>query len=38
MKIKSPHPEKPKGADEGILKGMGLFKENNNKNKTKVQL
>ena len=32
------HPEKPKGADEGILKGMYLFKENNSKNKTKVQL
>ena len=32
------HPEKPKGSDEGILKGMYLFKENNNKNKTKVQL
>ena len=32
------HPEKPKGCDEGILKGMYLFKENNNKGKTKVQL
>ena len=32
------HPEKPKGADEGILKGMYLFKENKNNNKTKVQL
>ncbi|MBA1338080.1 MAG: pyruvate dehydrogenase E1 component [Pelagibacterales bacterium] len=32
------HPAKPKGADEGILKGMYLFKENNNKGKTKVQL
>ena len=32
------HPEKPKDSDEGILKGMYLFKENNNKNKTKVQL
>ncbi|MDA8822320.1 pyruvate dehydrogenase (acetyl-transferring), homodimeric type [Candidatus Pelagibacter bacterium] len=32
------HPEKPKGSDEGILKGMYLFKENNNKGKTKVQL
>ena len=31
------HPEKPKGADEGILKGMYLLKENNNKGKTKVQ-
>jgi pyruvate dehydrogenase E1 component len=33
-----PHPEKPKGADEGIIKGMYLFKENNNKGKIKVQL
>ena len=32
------HPEKPEGSDAGILKGMYLFKENNNKNKTKVQL
>ena len=32
------HPEKPKGSDEGILKGMYLFKENNNNGKTKVQL
>jgi pyruvate dehydrogenase E1 component len=32
------HPEKPKGCDEGILKGMYLFKENNNRGKTKVQL
>ena len=32
------HPEKPKGCDEGILKGMYLFKEGNNKGKTKVQL
>jgi len=32
------HPEKPKGCDEGILKGMYLFKENNNKGKIKVQL
>ena len=32
------HPEKPKGCEEGILKGMYLFKENNNKGKTKVQL
>ena len=32
------HPEKPKGSEEGILKGMYLFKENNNKGKTKVQL
>ena len=33
-----PHPEKPKDADSGILKGMYLFEENNNKGKTKVQL
>ena len=32
------HPEKPKGCDEGILKGMYLFKEGGNKGKTKVQL
>ena len=32
------HPEKPKNCDDGILKGMYLFKENNNKGKTKVQL
>ena len=32
------HPEKPNGCDEGILKGMYLFKESNNKGKTKVQL
>ena len=32
------HPEKPKGCDEGILKGMYLFKENNYKGKIKVQL
>ena len=32
------HPEKPKNADEGILKGMYLFEENNNKGKIKVQL
>ena len=32
------HPEKPKGCDEGILKGMYLLKEGNNKGKTKVQL
>ncbi len=32
------HPEKPKGSDEGILKGMYLYQENNNKGKTKVQL
>ena len=29
------HPEKPKNCDDGILKGMYLFKENNNKGKTK---
>ncbi len=33
-----PHPEKPKDSDSGILKGMYLFEENNNKGKTKVQL
>ena len=33
-----PHPEKPKGCDEGIIKGMYLFKEFNKKGKTKVQL
>jgi len=32
------HPAKPKNVDEGILKGMYLFKEHNNKGKTKVQL
>jgi len=32
------HPEKPEGADEGILKGMYLFKEYNNKGKIKIQL
>jgi len=32
------HPEKPEGADEGILKGMYLFKENRNKGKIKIQL
>ncbi len=32
------HPEKPKGCDEGILKGMYLFKEYNKKGKIKVQL
>ena len=32
------HPEKPKNCDEGILKGMYLYKENSNKGKTKVQL
>jgi pyruvate dehydrogenase E1 component len=29
------HPEKPKGCDDGILKGMYLFKEGKNKGKTK---
>ena len=32
------HPEKPKGCDDGILKGMYLFKEGANKGKTKIQL
>ena len=32
------HPEKPEGADEGILKGMYLFKEHKNKGKIKIQL
>ena len=32
------HPEKPVGADEGILKGMYLFKEYKNKGKIKIQL
>ena len=32
------HPDKPKGCDEGIIKGMYLFQENGNKGKTKVQL
>jgi pyruvate dehydrogenase E1 component len=32
------HPTKPEGADEGILKGMYLFKEYKNKGKIKVQL
>ena len=32
------HPEKPKGCEEGILKGMYLFKEYNKKGKNKVQL
>ena len=27
------HPEKPKGCDDGILKGMYLFKEGKNKGK-----
>ena len=33
-----PHPEKPKNADEGILKGMYLLKETRNKSNTRVQL
>ena len=32
------HPEKPKGSDEGILKGMYLLKEHKNKGKIKIQL
>jgi pyruvate dehydrogenase E1 component len=32
------HPEKPEGADDGILKGMYLFKEYKNKGKIKIQL
>jgi len=32
------HPEKPEGADVGILKGMYLFKEYKNKGKIKIQL
>ena len=32
------HPEKPKGSDEGILKGMYLFNEGGNKGRSKVQL
>jgi pyruvate dehydrogenase E1 component len=32
------HPEKPKGSDEGILKGMYLFKEYKDNYKIKVQL
>jgi len=32
------HPEMPKNCEEGILKGMYLFKEFNNKGKIKVQL
>ena len=32
------HPEMPKNSEKGILKGMYLFKEFNNKGKTKVQL
>ena len=33
-----PHPEMPKNCENGILKGMYLFKEFNNKGKIKVQL
>ena len=32
------HPEKPNGCDEGILKGMYLFREGKSTGKTKVQL
>jgi pyruvate dehydrogenase E1 component len=32
------HPEMPKDCEKGILKGMYLFKEFNNKGKTKIQL
>jgi pyruvate dehydrogenase E1 component len=32
------HPKMPKDCEKGILKGMYLFKEFNNKGKTKVQL
>ena len=32
------HPNMPKGCEKGILKGMYLLKEFNNKGKTKVQL
>jgi pyruvate dehydrogenase E1 component len=32
------HPPMPKNSEKGILKGMYLFKEFNNKGKTKVQL
>jgi len=32
------HPEKPEGADEGILKGMYLLKEYKKKGKIKIQL
>ena len=33
-----PHPEKPKGCDDGILKGMYLFKEFGKKGQARVQL
>jgi pyruvate dehydrogenase E1 component len=32
------HPQMPKDCEKGILKGMYLFKEFNNKGKTKIQL
>ena len=32
------HPAIPKDCEKGILKGMYLFKEFNNKGKTKIQL
>jgi len=32
------HPAKPEGVDDGILKGMYLFKEYKNKGKIKIQL
>ncbi|MGE3920685.1 MAG: pyruvate dehydrogenase (acetyl-transferring), homodimeric type [Gammaproteobacteria bacterium] len=32
------HPEMPKGVEEGIVKGMYLFKEGNKKHKARVQL
>ncbi len=32
------HPEKPAGSDQGILKGMYLFKEFKGRGKTKVQM
>ena len=32
------HPQMPKDCERGILKGMYLFKEFNNKGKTKIQL
>ena len=32
------HPQMPKDCEKGILKGMYLFKEFNNRGKTKVQL
>ncbi len=38
MNEKYIQPEMPKGVEEGIIKGMYLFKSSNNKSKTKVQL